>query len=115
MTSSTTYSPGSVVMVRVTFTRGTETKKRPAVILSVGGYHNSRADAVMMALSTQMSSTYFGDYPLRDWQTAGLPKPTKARGVIQTIERSTIEQDIGSLSGRDLGQVQASVRKIMGL
>lgn len=115
MPSSTPYDVGAVVLVRIRFSDGTASKKRPAVIVSVPAYHASRADAVIVALTTQMRSNYFGDYDLVDWATAGLPLPSRAKGVIQTIERQAIERKFGKLSVRDLERVQDSVRQILGL
>ena len=106
---------GDVVIVRIRFTDGEGTKKRPAVIVSGEDYHESRSDAVMVALSTQRAVPYFGDCDLLEWRQAGLPQPTKAKGVIQTIDRSTIETRLGALSSGDYARVQDSIRGILGL
>jgi mRNA interferase MazF len=107
--------PGAVVITHIRFTEGTETKKRPAVVLTDSSYHDSRADAVVVALSTQRGAIYYGDCDLHDWRDAGLPRPTKAKGVIQTIDRSTIERRLGVLSSSDLDRVKGSVRLILRL
>ena len=111
----TPCDPGAVVITRIRFTEGTETKKRPAVVLTDSSYHDSRADAVVVALSTQRGAIYYGDCDLHDWRDAGLPRPTKAKGVIQTIDRSTIERRLGALSSSDLDRVKGSVRLILCL
>jgi len=103
------------VLVRFRFTGGQGTKRRPAVILTGDHYHNSRADAVMLALSTRRGDHYFGDCEIVDWQGAGLPQPTKAKGVIQTIEQRTVESRLGTLSANDFTRVKQSVRDILGL
>src|SRR5688500_5069886 len=105
MTSSTVYKAGDDVLVRLRFTSESGAKRRPAVILSVPAYHASRADAVMMPLSTQ-ANRYFGDAPLRDWAAAGLPRPTNIKAVIQTIDRRVIDERIGSLSNADFQNVR---------
>jgi len=115
MTSSTTYNPGNVVSVRIRFTDGSKTKKRPAVILTGDDYHNSRTDAVVVAVSCQVGASYYGDYVLSDWKAAGLPLPSKAKGIISTIDRSTIEHTFGNLSGRDFQQLKTCIRYILGL
>jgi len=102
-------------MVRIRFTAGGETKKRPAVVLTSEDYHNSRADAVVVAVSCQVGTSYYGDYVLSDWKAAGLPKPSKAKGVIQTIERSAIEITFGELSEQDFNQLKTCVRSMLGL
>ncbi|TAK67174.1 MAG: type II toxin-antitoxin system PemK/MazF family toxin [Dehalococcoidia bacterium] len=115
MPSSTTYEAGDVVLVWFRFSGGKGAKKRPAVILSVDPYHRSRADTIIIALTTKMQNAYFGDYDLLDWQAAGLPSPSRSKGVIQTIERATIERVFGQLSARDMAALRDSVRLILGL
>lgn len=115
MASTTLYKPGNVVMVRIRFTAGSRTKKRPVVILTDDNYHNSRADAVVVALSGRLDNSYYGDYVLSDWRAAGLPQPTKAKGVIATIDRTTIEQTLGTLSTQDFIKLKESIRSMLGL
>ena len=103
------------MLVSFRFAAGGATKRRPAVILSVEDYHNSRIDTIMMALTTQRGNLYYGDCDLVDWRSAGLPKPTKAKGVLQTIERGTIVRQLGSLSPDDLQRVQIKLKAIFGL
>ena len=110
---STVCEPGAVVLVSFRFSSGQSAKQRPAVILSTAPYHASRIDAIMMALSTQVQGNYYGDVVLSDWQAAGLPRPTKAKAVIQTIEQRTITKRIGTLSAADLRSVQHSIRSIL--
>ncbi len=115
MLSSTDCEPGAVVVVRIRFAEGTGTKKRPAVVLTDSPYHGSRADAIVVALSTQRRAGYYGDCDLLDWRTAGLPQPTKAKGVVQTIQRTTVERRLGMLSQADFDRVKTSVHLILGL
>ena len=115
MTSTTLYKPGNVVMVRIRFTAGDHTKRRPAVILTDDNYHGSRADAIVVALSSKTADSYYGDYELVDWQTAGLPQPTKAKGVIATIDRNIIEQILGTLSKHDFTNLKKCLRDMLGL
>jgi mRNA interferase MazF len=113
--SSIPCDPGAVVITRIRFTEGTETKKRPVVVLTDRSYHDSRADAIVVALSTQRGAVYYGDCDLHDWREAGLPLPTKAKGVIETIDRSKIERRLGVLSSSDLHRVKESVCLILCL
>ena len=102
-------------MVNFRFTDQSGSKRRPAVIISTDDYHQSRVDAVLLALSTQKDGGRFGDCVLEDWNAAGLPKPTKAKGVFETISKSIIYKQIGSLTPKDFKRVQKSVRDILGL
>ena len=115
MPSSIVCEPGAVIVVRIRFAEGIGVKKRPAVVLTNGPYHKSRADAIVVALSTAPRSEYYGDCDLPDWRTAGLPQPTKARGVVQTIEHTPVEGFLGTLSPADFERVKESIRLILGL
>ncbi len=112
---STVCEPGAVVLVLFRFADGQAAKKRPAAILTGDAYHNSRMDAVMIALTTNLTDHYVGDCDLLDWQQAGLPQPTKSKGVIQTIERRMIDKRLGTLTSADLQRVKDSLRSILGL
>jgi hypothetical protein len=68
----------------------------------------------MMALTTSKRA-YFGDCELQEWKAAGLPQATRAKGVIQTIERVTIERQLGKLTPTDFERVKQSVRTILEL
>lgn len=107
--------PGDVVLVNFQFTDRPQVKKRPAVVLSVPQYQQSRSDAVMVGLTTELGRNYFGDCPILEWQAAGLPKPSIAKGVIQTISQDTVDRRLGALTSDDFSRVQGSVREIFGL
>ena len=57
MQPTTTYEPGDVVTVRFQFRDNERPKPRPAVIISVSAYHDSRLDAVMMAITGAPTET----------------------------------------------------------
>ena len=116
MTQSTIqFDPGAVVRVHITFTDGQAAKKRPVVIVTDAQYHSSRADAIVVALSSKIAVTYHGDCDIVDWQAAGLPLPTKAKGVVETVDRASIDLQYGTLSNDDMRRVKDSLRLILGL
>lgn len=116
MTQSTIqFEPGAVVRVHITFTDGQAAKRRPAVVLTNDDYHSSRADTIVLAVSSQTAAAYHGDCQLVDWKSAGLILPSKAKGVIETIDRSSIDHQYGVLSNSDLARVKQSLRLILGL
>ena len=115
MQSSTKFDRGDVVAVNIRFSAGEGVKRRPVVVLTGDDYHSSRADAIVIALTTNLSGSRFGDCDLVDWAIAGLPLPTRAKGTLSTIERATIEKRYGSLTAGDLSRVRESVRGILDL
>ena len=67
----------------------------------------------MIALSTQIEGMYHGDIDLTDWQGAGLPRPTKIKGVIQTIDRNVVERRLGTLVDADMVLLSQSLHAIL--
>ena len=113
--SSTTYRRGDIFFVNVRFSDGTGAKRRPAVVVSVDEFHASRADALIVPLTTNLRGRRFGDYLLQDWEAARLPRPSLAKGVVETVERSTFDAQFGRLTPRDLAALEGSLRQILGL
>lgn len=70
---------------------------------------------MVVALTTNLADRYFGDCDINAWQQAGLPRPSKSKGVIQTIERATVERRLGTLTASDFERVKQSLREIMAL
>lgn len=111
---STSYSAGDVVRVAFVFTAQTQTKLRPAIVLSSAGFHISRSDMILMPLSTKAGG-YYGDRPLIDWLGAGLPLPTSIKAVIQTIPQTSVVGRLGRLGSQDIQLVKDALGDIIGL
>lgn len=101
--------------MNVHYSDGSGIKRRPVVVVSVDAVHASRADALVVPLTTHFETVRFGDARLRDWRRAGLPRPSMAKGVIDTVARSTFGRTLGVLSGRDLSAIEQSLRRVLGL
>ena len=69
---------------------------------------------VVVAL-TSVARPYPADCALVDWKLAGLPKETKAKGVVRTMEQNLIYHQYGKLTTRDLERLRDSVRGILDL
>jgi len=85
------------------------------VVVSVDAVHEERLDAIIVPLTTNLSTIRFGDYTLLDWAAAGLPRPSLAKGVVETVERATFQSVLGRLTVRDLHAVDSSLRAVLGL
>jgi mRNA-degrading endonuclease toxin of MazEF toxin-antitoxin module len=113
--STIKFEPGAVVRVNIRFTSGTGVKQRPAVVLTAKPYHDSRTDAIVVAVTGSVQVGYHGDCDIFDWKTAGLAKKSKAKGVLQTIDRTSVDYQYGQLTTADLQRVQDSVRLVLNL
>ena len=114
MPPTTLFSPGDVVLVRVTFTDQLGGKVRPAIVVSQTSYQAARRELVIIPITSQGTSYHF-DVVLFDWATAGLIKASVAKGVLQTVEAAAVQRAIGKLSAADSAKVLANLPKILAL
>ncbi|NOY60262.1 MAG: type II toxin-antitoxin system PemK/MazF family toxin [Calditrichaeota bacterium] len=89
-------------IILVPFTNLTTSKKRPALIVSPDEYNNVMDVAIAFITSKLDLAPRPGDYKIKNWQEAHLPKPSMIRMKFATIERDIIIKKIGRLSGGDI-------------
>ncbi len=110
MPSMTTYDFGDVVLVAFPFTSLQATKKRPAVVISSNAYQQTRPDIILIAVTSKLKPDLsIGEYSLKDWQFAGLAKPSIIKPLIATLEQTQIIRQLGKL---DL-QNETALRKLL--
>ncbi len=114
MPLTTSYEPGTVVLVPFMFTDMGGVKRRPAVVVSTTAYQDSRADIVIMAITSQLKPLA-ADVSIQDWAEAGLVKPGYVKAVIQTVSQDMLVRRLGTLSLRDLSGTRDCLRTILGL
>jgi mRNA interferase MazF len=106
---------GDIVLVQFPFTNQAASKQRPAVVISSQVYNNSKADIIVMAVTSQLrASAAFGEVWLNDWQTAGLLKPSAIKPVIATLEQRLVIRQLGTLTQTDVLDLKAVLQTIMG-
>jgi mRNA interferase MazF len=104
----TRYEAGDVVLVRYPFTDLTTTKKRPAIVLNSSEYSDRFLDIVLMPLTSRQEPE--AALALRQWKSAGLPKPTWVKPVIGTLTSKLIERQLGVLHEADESAILAALR-----
>ena len=112
--TTTTYRPGDLLRIPITFTNQVGTKTRPAVVVSVEEFQRSRADVIVVPLSRR-AGNYFGDRRLRDWQEARLNEPTYIKAILVTVEQRSVLSVYGRLSTYDWQQVQQAISDVLSL
>lgn len=106
---------GDVVLVSFPFTNLQASKKRPAVVISDTAYQQSRPDVILMAITSQIRRPLaFGEYVLKDWQQAGLLKPSVLKPLIATLEQTQIIKVMGQLSVTDQQGLEKALQAILG-
>lgn len=106
------YRAGDLLKVPIRYSDQRGIKDRPAVVVSVDAFHASRADLIVVPISSS-AGRYYGDRPVRDWKVAGLNHATFIKAVLVTIETKSVVRLWGRLSAYDYAQVQAAVREVL--
>lgn len=115
MPNMTTYNFGDIILVPFPFTDQTTSKKRPAAVISSDAYNNDRPDIILMAVTSQMRHLgKTGDAEVKDWQEAGLLKPSLIKPILTTIEKNLVLNKLGSLSVKDRHTLQEVLQTIIG-
>lgn len=102
MKFTTTYEKWDIILVPFPFTNLTTTKKRPALIISPEEY-NDKLDVVITFITSKLDLEYIlGDYKIRNWSEANLPKPSMIRMKFATINKAIIIKKLGKLAEKDI-------------
>lgn len=110
------FSPGEVVIIRFPFTDQQGTKQRPAVVVSSADYNVQRPDVILLALTSQIKTPLgFGEAHVRDWQDAGLLKPSLLKPILFTAEQMLVRKSLGRLSERDHKTLHTLLRALVDL
>jgi mRNA interferase MazF len=92
---------GEVFICQFPFTSGAVSKVRPALVL-----FDLQHDAIICRVTSALRSGPL-DVTLKEWQSAGLLKPSVARiDRIITAEKTVFLRRLGSLSPADLAEVR---------
>ena len=119
------YKPGDIVLVDFGFSEGSESKKRPALIISSDNYHKGRQEVIVVAITGNIKRVLFGDTKIDKWKEAGLIYPSLVTGIIRTIKDNMIihklrngglasdsqSHKLGTLLQQDFQKVQKNLGK----
>jgi mRNA interferase MazF len=103
------------VLVPFPFTDQSTTKRRPAVVVSSPAYHRERPDLILMAVTSQLRpAAGIGEVTVREWQAAGLLKPSAIKPVLTTVERGLVLRRLGRLKDHDREALKRALQAIIG-
>ncbi len=106
---------GAVVLAKILFTDGSETKKRPVVIVSGSHYNAKREEVIVAAITSNTIRRIFGDIKIEKWKEAGLLFPSVVTGILLSIKKSLIDKQLGEMSDEDLGKVDDNLQRCLGI
>ena len=119
MPPTISYKRGDVVLVPFPFSDQTSVKQRPSLVISVDGFQERGLDLLIMAVTSQVRGPLklgeFVNRDWRDWQAAGLIKPSAVKAAITTVETKLVRRRLGHLSDYDLEQLKRTLQVLLGL
>jgi mRNA interferase MazF len=105
-------SKGEVILVRYPFSNLSGSKVRPGVV--VNAPHVSQ-DFIIVPLTSKVSHLLAGEFVLTDWKAAGLNVASAAKRRLYTVHQSLVIKSVGSLSAKDAGMLDDSLRDWLAL
>ena len=111
----TSVSRGDIVLVKFVFADEKGAKHRPGLIVSADGYHQSRQESILAAITSNVGRLLVGDYKIKAWRQAGLLAPSVVTGIVRTIKREMIASRMGVLPTTELLAVETKLREVLAL
>ncbi|MGH8306729.1 MAG: type II toxin-antitoxin system PemK/MazF family toxin [Gammaproteobacteria bacterium] len=106
-----TFEPWDVVVVPFPFTDKKSSKRRPALVLSAKQHFNT-GHSVLAMITSRDNAGWPLDVPIADGGAAGLWAPSVVRMKLFTLDDRLILRKAGSLSGKDVKAVAATLKKL---
>lgn len=108
-----TYDAFDVVVVPFPFIDSAESKRRPAVVLSVAKPFNEGSSSTILAMITSsMHSPWPCDVEIGDLAAAGLPAKSLIRMKLFTLDNRLILKKIGRLASKDHKALMKSLQTV---
>lgn len=108
------YPPGSVVLVPFPFTDLSGRKRRPALVVSPGGFHDE--DLILCAITSQLPqrlSEWEATLEARDIVEKKLPKKSVVKsGKLFTMHRNLITGRFGTVKEHKLQEILGKLRAL---
>ncbi len=106
------YLKNDIILVRYPFSDLSNSKVRPAVIVSTA--HASQ-DIIIVPLTSKTTKLLSGEFMLLDWLKEELNVPTAVKGGLYTVENRLAIKVIGELSKVDAQKLESSLQSWLGL
>ena len=106
------YSQHDIILVRYPFSDLSNSKVRPAVVVSPS--HPSQ-DIIITPLTSKTDLLMEGEFVLSEWAGAGLNVATAVKRGIYTVHENLVIKVIGQLVDIDAKQLEQSLQGWLGL
>ncbi len=104
------YKPFDIVSVPFPFTDSMSVKKRPALIVSSNRYALEHAHYILLMITSAKQSQWPGDIDILDLNLAGLPKASKIRFKLFSLDSRVVLNHLGKLDKRGIEKVLDGLR-----
>jgi mRNA interferase MazF len=109
----TAYSQGDVVLVPYPFGERAGGRKRPALVVSSDTYAQETSQLIIAQITSRVTaSPRPGDYHIRDWRAANLPRPSLVRARLATVDASLVLRRLGTLDEEEFRAVQTALQAV---
>ena len=109
-----TYERWDVVAIDFPFLEGTDSKRRPALIVSSDRLRNDHGYYWVVMITTAKSVRHGDDIPISNLQRAGLPQDCVIRASrIAVVGPDQINRRLGDITPKDRNTVQAQLRRFL--
>lgn len=106
------YSKHDIILVRYPFSDLSNSKVRPAVVISAP--HPSQ-DILITPLTSKIGSLLEGEFALSEWSAAGLNVATAIKRGVYTVHENLVLKVIGQLLTVDSERLDKSLQSWLGL
>lgn len=107
------YSQFDIVAIPFPFTDASETKRRPAIILSSHKeFNNEIGHSVMAMITSARNAPWPHDVTITNLTIAGLPKASVIRMKFFTLDHAYILDTIGSLATKDQKTLKKATQSV---
>ena len=87
-----------------------------SIVTSSDRYNQQSPDLPIVSVTGNLGALpHPGDDPLKDWQTAGLLRPSLAQTKIATVEATLVGRTLGALSDDDMTRLERGLREALAL
>ena len=109
----TAYRQGDVILVPYPFGERAGGRKRPALVVSSDAYAEETAQLIIAQITSRVTaSARPGDYHIRDWRAANLPRPALMRARLATVDSSLVLRRLGALAEDELREAQVALNSV---
>ena len=107
---------GEILLVPFPYSDMSTSKVRPAIVISSANYQKSQPDIIVGAITSNvLAATTSCDYILLDWLQAGLKMMSAFKPAIFTLDPKRIIHFVGSISNRDMQEIEKRLKLTLDL